>query len=589
MIHCLRRRIKAYYDQQTIAGKLNSLLLLLMACLLANGLIVCFLLYIVAARSETLSSLDQIEKRVEEMTRALLRFRADHQRADALMAKESLEGAKVAIGKLSPEILAGQARHGEEAGILALMEMFETRFKEYLLYHEQSAALESGMRKAATDLLATMQTLQARSGPPRQNPILASLVQSVLGVRNVQLEFLLARDMGLAKEMGDEIKAIVGAAAKLRAGSDQVETQIEAYNIGQQALLLGNSFDKLRDYTRKKITNEESMAAAATAIFERVGRESLRQRESISRQIYLIVASMVFASALVMLLGSLLARRFVQSITTPLARLVEVAGEVARGDYEQPLAIGSQDEIGELATRFGDMAHTVTRQIASLRASEQQVLVRTAELEDANESLAQAKEAAEALNQSLEAKVMQRTAELEAANRKLTELTITDALTGLANRRRFDAVLADEWARAGRTGQSLGIIMLDVDGFKRYNDHYGHPAGDLCLQSISGVLKGYARRAGDLVARYGGEEFVVVAADSDADTVGELAETMRRSVEALAMPHQQSPCSEFVTVSIGFAVAVPDGGFSAETLLHMADAALYRAKEGGRNRVEAAT
>ena len=184
---------------------------------------------------------------------------------------------------------------------------------------------------------------------------------------------------------------------------------------------------------------------------------------------------------------------------------------------------------------------------------------------------------------TLEQKVAERTWELEQANRKLEELSTTDGLTGLANRRHLDQVLEREWARGGHSGHSLGVLMIDVDLFKNYNDLYGHQAGDLCLQRVAGVLAGAARRAGDLTARYGGEEFVVVLGDTDAEKSAQRAELIRAGVEALGIPHADAPLG-VVTVSIGLAAVRPDRETSAQTLLRMADEALYRAKAGGRNR-----
>lgn len=178
-------------------------------------------------------------------------------------------------------------------------------------------------------------------------------------------------------------------------------------------------------------------------------------------------------------------------------------------------------------------------------------------------------------------------AELEAANRKLSDLAITDSMTGLANRRRFDEALVTEGARARRTGQPLAILMIDIDWFKKYNDHYGHPAGDVCLTRVAGALQGNARRRGsDLVARYGGEEFTVITADTDPDQAARLAEALCHSVAALAIPHALSPY-EKITISIGVAAEVPGQERGVEALLKRADAALYQAKEAGRNRVAA--
>jgi len=175
--------------------------------------------------------------------------------------------------------------------------------------------------------------------------------------------------------------------------------------------------------------------------------------------------------------------------------------------------------------------------------------------------------------------------ELELGNRQLELLSTTDGLTGIANRRRFDDVLATEWRRAARQSQPLALAMIDVDLFKKYNDHYGHQDGDECLRQVASVLKRRICRAGDLVARYGGEEFVFLCPATTAETVLALAEAFRAELEKLALPHEQSPFG-VVTVSIGVAAMVPDNAEQANCfLLRLADEALYLAKRDGRNRV----
>lgn len=188
-------------------------------------------------------------------------------------------------------------------------------------------------------------------------------------------------------------------------------------------------------------------------------------------------------------------------------------------------------------------------------------------------------------NEKLETTVRERTAELERSNRQLAALSSTDALTGLANRRRFDEVWSEEWQRAARKGEPLALVLIDVDHFKAYNDHYGHQAGDMCLRRVAALLAGEVRRAGELVARYGGEEFVVVLPATDAATARELAERLRRSVEAEAMPHAHSPAASVVTISVGVAAGQPRHGADAEALLKEADGALYLVKRQGRNQV----
>ena len=190
-----------------------------------------------------------------------------------------------------------------------------------------------------------------------------------------------------------------------------------------------------------------------------------------------------------------------------------------------------------------------------------------------------------AANRDLEEKVRLRTLELEAANRKLEDLSSTDALTGLANRRRFDTVWELEWQRALRQGFALAVAMIDVDHFKDYNDHYGHQAGDDCLRRLAQVLAAASQRSGELAARYGGEEFVIVLPAVNAEDAMANAERIRSAVQALNIVNAVDIPAGMLTVSIGVACRVPTAHDSPASLLRAADAALYEAKHQGRNRV----
>lgn len=166
-------------------------------------------------------------------------------------------------------------------------------------------------------------------------------------------------------------------------------------------------------------------------------------------------------------------------------------------------------------------------------------------------------------------------------------LATQDELTGLANRRHLNLALAQEWARFKRSEQPFALAMIDIDFFKPYNDHYGHLVGDACLRQIAQVIQSGMRRAGDLAARYGGEEFLLILPNTHAQDARRLADTVRRSVEQLNLPHAKAPLGR-LTVSIGVA-AMADGDYvDAAALLRAADDALYRAKNEGRNRVELA-
>lgn len=181
----------------------------------------------------------------------------------------------------------------------------------------------------------------------------------------------------------------------------------------------------------------------------------------------------------------------------------------------------------------------------------------------------------------LERRVAERTEELRLSNSKLEAMSLTDALTGIANRRHFDQVLTQECSRAQRIQAPLTLAVIDVDWFKPFNDLYGHPSGDRCLRQIAASLS-QACRLSDLVARYGGEEFVILAPMTGADGAQALAEKIVSAISALNLPHAQAPIGR-VSVSLGYAVALANTPINAEQLLQQADQALYQAKQQGRN------
>lgn len=174
--------------------------------------------------------------------------------------------------------------------------------------------------------------------------------------------------------------------------------------------------------------------------------------------------------------------------------------------------------------------------------------------------------------------------ELRRANAEFQALSITDGLTGVANRRCFDETLRQEWSRAKRNGGPLSLLMLDVDRFKQFNDEYGHPAGDECLASVARAIKDHLRRPGDLVARYGGEEFAIILPGTGMEGARMVADRILATIGALSIAHAGDPQGH-VTASIGLAVRKPSRDGDPDGLLKAADAALYGAKAAGRNRV----
>jgi diguanylate cyclase (GGDEF)-like protein len=178
--------------------------------------------------------------------------------------------------------------------------------------------------------------------------------------------------------------------------------------------------------------------------------------------------------------------------------------------------------------------------------------------------------------------LVQKSMALERSNQQLELLSATDGLTGLANRRQFDQHLYSEWQRSLRSGQPISLLLIDIDHFKRYNDRYGHLAGDACLRQVAGILYDCAQRSGELVARYGGEEFALLLPGADDNVARTVAQRCMDEIAKARMPHEDSPVAEFLTCSIGVAtvVAVPD--LVPESLVRCADEALYRVKNNGR-------
>jgi diguanylate cyclase (GGDEF)-like protein len=177
------------------------------------------------------------------------------------------------------------------------------------------------------------------------------------------------------------------------------------------------------------------------------------------------------------------------------------------------------------------------------------------------------------------------TIRLEKAKNELERLSSSDVLTGLANRRHCDAFLDTEWQMGIRYRTQLSLLFLDVDDFKAYNDHYGHQAGDICLQKIAAVIKECVHRPQDLCARYGGEEFIVMLPNTSPESTLQVAEKIRKSVELENIPHAYSRASSHVTISIGIVSMIPQAGLNKDILVEMADKALYNAKNMGRNRI----
>ncbi len=234
-------------------------------------------------------------------------------------------------------------------------------------------------------------------------------------------------------------------------------------------------------------------------------------------------------------------------LSKPLQQLSTVAQEVAKGEWDTPIDLSRSDVIGDLSQSFADMTQQLQGSF-----------------------------------KELESRIDERTFELIKANQELQLISYVDGLTQVANRRYFDRYLDQEWQRLIREEKPLSLILCDVDFFKNYNDHYGHQAGDRCLQQIARLMAKIVQRQTDLVARYGGEEFVLLLSDTDTHGAVTMAQSILNTFRDVQIPHATSE-KQRISVSLGIATAVPNLHTVPDTLLAATDAALYTAKHRGRD------
>ena len=247
-------------------------------------------------------------------------------------------------------------------------------------------------------------------------------------------------------------------------------------------------------------------------------------------------------------LSALIALIYRRIILNPIKQLITATKKVIQGEFDISIKSNRTDEIGELTTIFNDMIYKIKKYMDELNTSNLRL---------------------EEINTTLEKKVKERTLELEL-------LSNQDGLTGLFNRRKMDEYLEKIWHRSLEYKEPVGLLLIDIDHFKGYNDTYGHPAGDECLKTVAQTIKETVRKEIDFVARYGGEEFLAVLYNTNQDKALVLAELVRKGIEDLKIPHSSSKISSYVTVSIGVCTMSQFSNKELKTFVELTDEALYK-------------
>jgi diguanylate cyclase (GGDEF)-like protein len=266
-------------------------------------------------------------------------------------------------------------------------------------------------------------------------------------------------------------------------------------------------------------------------------------------------------------------------VVNPVLKIADVANRIREGEpnLQIPIFAGA-DEVSNLSKAVAQLFAQYEQQQSLLLSFnhklEQKVQSRTIKLDQVNQKLQQE------INERKQAEL-----KLQQLNEELLRLTMLDGLTGIANRRRFDEYLMQEWQRSAREKFPISLIMIDVDYFKRYNDFYGHQAGDLCLQQIAQTLSNDVKRSTDLVARYGGEEFAVILPNTNLQGATCIAKSICQSIRNQQIPHAESQVSQYVSLSIGVMSVVPEPSSSPNLLIQTTDNLLYQAKQQGRDRI----
>jgi diguanylate cyclase (GGDEF)-like protein len=326
---------------------------------------------------------------------------------------------------------------------------------------------------------------------------------------------------------------------------------------------------------------------------ERIGRSIVGistkpMNEKIAKRGRILIIGSVISLLSVSLLLAIMLKRVVSN---PLSQLDNFARLLGNGDLESTINLSRKDETGRLAETLDTMRENLKNSLNKILSQKEEleqhkdhleVMVEERTLDLSRTNLKLHKEVEERIAAQQEREKVIKI--LEKTQKKLTQLSFQDELTGVANRRRFDYVLKNEWRRAEREKQPFSLLMIDIDYFKKYNDTYGHQAGDACLTRVATAMQAQFKRPGDLLARYGGEEFSAILPNTDLKGADQIAESLHKAINDINILHKSSEVCGMLTISIGISSGNADTCSDEKNLISIADKALYEAKSKGRNR-----
>ncbi|NTV91576.1 MAG: diguanylate cyclase, partial [Clostridiales bacterium] len=475
--------ISAFLSRLKFRKKLRFSFVALIILMAINAAVAGIAIMSITSQMEYLRKIEQIIKAVNQTNISVHTFAHAASREDANQVYTCLESIRQQLQRIKGRFKTERSR----ADINSQLDNLKGNFQKFVIIKDQAAVLESRSLYLGRKLITKMDETRSRKNSLLGSGELNSIISQVLDIQWQGQEAQFRKTPPSPENLRRIINNLIAYGDQARIKQHNTEAQRAIFFIVRDAKDYVSVFERHIHYQALTAKTEQDLLAISNQIYQSCLTFETRSRQSINRWITAaaIVIALIFAISLV-------AAKFMSSflfsqITDPISELVSITRKISEGDRTVRASEGIDDEIGELAHSFNIMTENLQR-------SEEELV---------------------AYSQNLEQRVQERTEELRESNQKLMALSFTDGLTEIANRRYFDKILTNEYARLSRSGAELSLVLLDIDHFKSFNDNYGHIKGDECLRQIGKVLSGCAARPADLAARYGGEEFACILPETD--------------------------------------------------------------------------